>query len=104
MPWESDGEEEPDMPAFPSGIMKVRHGMLHSPEIDHRIRLQPDITFFGEKLSDEFDKALAEDRPLVDLLIVIGTSLKVSPVADIPSRFTLPSAYDGKALIVPCFT
>jgi hypothetical protein len=27
LPWESDGEEEPDMPAFPSGIMKVCHEM-----------------------------------------------------------------------------
>ncbi|KAJ3548913.1 hypothetical protein NM688_g5240 [Phlebia brevispora] len=64
-PWESDGEEEPDVPAYPPGIMK------------------PDITFFGEKLTDDFDKALIEDRPLVDLLLVIGTSLKVSPVSEI---------------------
>lgn len=45
--------------------------------------LQPDITFFGEKLADEFDKAVLVDRDLLDLLIVIGTSLKVAPVADI---------------------
>ena len=43
---------------------------------------QPDITFFGEKLNDEFDRSLAEDRFKVDLLLVIGTSLKVSPVAE----------------------
>lgn len=48
--------------------------------------LQPDITFFGEKLTDDFDKALLEDRPSVDLLLVIGTSLKVSPVAEILSK------------------
>ena len=45
--------------------------------------MQPDITFFGEKLTDDFDKALAEDRDRVDLLLVIGTSLKVSPVAEL---------------------
>ncbi|PSR82593.1 hypothetical protein PHLCEN_2v6026 [Hermanssonia centrifuga] len=64
-PWEDDSEEEPDIPAYPPGIMK------------------PDITFFGEKLTDDFDKALLEDRPQVDLLLVIGTSLKVSPVSEI---------------------
>ncbi|KAG6333569.1 hypothetical protein ID866_5518 [Astraeus odoratus] len=44
---------------------------------------QPDITFFGEKLNDEFDRALLKDRDRVDLLLVIGTSLKVSPVSEI---------------------
>lgn len=44
---------------------------------------KPDITFFGEKLTDEFDHYLAEDRDKVDLLLVIGTSLNVSPVAEI---------------------
>ncbi|KAJ7242887.1 DHS-like NAD/FAD-binding domain-containing protein, partial [Mycena haematopus] len=44
---------------------------------------QPDITFFGEKLKDHFDHSLAADRSQVDLLLVVGTSLKVSPVADI---------------------
>ncbi|KAI6167294.1 DHS-like NAD/FAD-binding domain-containing protein [Pisolithus thermaeus] len=48
--------------------------------------MKPDITFFGEKLSDEFDKALIEDRNKVDLLLVIGTSLKVSPVSEILSH------------------
>lgn len=48
---------------------------------------QPDITFFGEKLSDEFDRSLLADRQEIDLLIVIGTSLKVSPVSDIIGRF-----------------
>ncbi|TFY54026.1 hypothetical protein EVJ58_g9106 [Rhodofomes roseus] len=63
--WNSDQSDEPDPPEFPPGIMK------------------PDITFFGEKLSDEFDKALLEDRQQIDLLIIIGTSLKVTPVSDI---------------------
>jgi NAD-dependent histone deacetylase SIR2 len=45
---------------------------------------QPDITFFGEKLTDGFDRALEEDRERVDLVLIIGTSLKVSPVAEVP--------------------
>jgi NAD-dependent SIR2 family protein deacetylase len=44
--------------------------------------LQPDITFFGEKLTTEFEDALLADREVVDLLLVIGTSLKVAPVSD----------------------
>ncbi|KAJ7612505.1 SIR2-domain-containing protein [Mycena polygramma] len=63
--WDSDDEDESDGPTYPPGIMK------------------PDITFFGEKLTDNFDHSLAADRNQVDLLLVIGTSLKVSPVADI---------------------
>ncbi|KAJ7442252.1 DHS-like NAD/FAD-binding domain-containing protein, partial [Mycena latifolia] len=63
--WDSQDEDESDGPTYPPGIMK------------------PDITFFGEKLADRFGDLLAQDRNEVDLLLVIGTSLKVSPVADI---------------------
>lgn len=47
---------------------------------------QPDITFFGEKLNDEFDRLFFADRDEVDLLLIIGTSLKVSPVSEILSQ------------------
>ena len=40
--------------------------------------MKPEITFFGEKLPPRFDEAM-EDLEDVDLLIVIGTSLKVAP-------------------------
>lgn len=39
--------------------------------------MQPNITFFGEKLTDKFEKLLLVDREDVDLLLVMGTSLKV---------------------------
>ncbi|UZJ56450.1 hypothetical protein CBS101457_005770 [Exobasidium rhododendri] len=45
--------------------------------------MKPCITFFGEKLSDEFDQNLLLDRNEVDLLIVMGTSLKVAPVSEL---------------------
>lgn len=46
--------------------------------------MKPDITFFGEPLSDAFhDRLTKHDRNLVDLVVVIGTSLKVAPVSDI---------------------
>lgn len=48
--------------------------------------MKPDITFFGEALPDEFSKRLTEnDRDKVDLVVVIGTSLKVTPVSEIVS-------------------
>lgn len=46
--------------------------------------LKPDITFFGEALPDTFhDRIVGHDKDLVDLVIVIGTSLKVAPVSDV---------------------
>ena len=47
--------------------------------------MKPDIVFFGEGLGDEFHTAVAKDKDEVDLLIMIGSSLKVRPVALIPS-------------------
>ncbi|KAJ9224405.1 hypothetical protein DTO169C6_3236 [Paecilomyces variotii] len=47
--------------------------------------MKPDITFFGEDLPDEFGRRLIHhDRDKADLVIVIGTSLKVAPVAEVP--------------------
>lgn len=48
--------------------------------------MKPDIVFFGESLPSEFYRNLEEDSEKVDLLIVIGSSLKVRPVALIPSH------------------
>lgn len=47
--------------------------------------LKPDIVFFGEGLPDEFHDSMSLDKSECDLLIVIGSSLKVKPVALIPS-------------------
>ncbi|KAK5652755.1 hypothetical protein OQA88_9608 [Cercophora sp. LCS_1] len=64
--YDSNSDSEFDTPSNNSGVMK------------------PDITFFGEQLPDEFSKRLTEhDRDLVDLVIVIGTSLKVAPVSEV---------------------
>ncbi|KAJ2911871.1 hypothetical protein MD484_g8544, partial [Candolleomyces efflorescens] len=74
--WEESESEDDHLPPplYPAGIMK------------------PDITFFGEKLDDVFEKTLEEDRDQVDLLLVIGTSLKVAPVADILSH--IPHSFE----------
>uniref|UniRef100_A0A915CWR3 Deacetylase sirtuin-type domain-containing protein n=1 Tax=Ditylenchus dipsaci TaxID=166011 RepID=A0A915CWR3_9BILA len=46
--------------------------------------IKPNIVFFGEDLSDKFHLQMGEDQDKVDLLVVIGSSLKVQPVALIP--------------------
>lgn len=45
--------------------------------------IKPDITFFGQALDSEFDESLYRDREDVDLLVIIGTSLKVAPVSEV---------------------
>ncbi|KAI2610596.1 SIR2-domain-containing protein [Hypoxylon sp. NC1633] len=61
---DDDDDEEYDVPE--PGIMK------------------PGITFFGEELPDEFsDRLTKHDRDIADLVITIGTSLKVAPVSEV---------------------
>ena len=46
--------------------------------------MKPDITFFGEALPSTFhDRLVKHDLALVDLVLVIGTSLKVAPVSEV---------------------
>ncbi|MCJ1308123.1 NAD-dependent histone deacetylase sir2 [Agyrium rufum] len=46
--------------------------------------MKPDITFFGEDLPEKFhDRITKHDKDVVDLVIVIGTSLKVAPVSEV---------------------
>ncbi|KAI9644685.1 NAD-dependent histone deacetylase sir2 [Ciborinia camelliae] len=46
--------------------------------------MKPDITFFGEQLPDTFSDRLSKiDKDQVDLVITIGTSLKVAPVSEV---------------------
>lgn len=48
--------------------------------------MKPDITFFGEQLpNDFFDRLKEHDREKVDLVVVMGTSMKVAPVSEIPN-------------------
>lgn len=43
--------------------------------------VKPDIVFYGENLPDRFHKLVKQDFPKCDLLIIMGTSLKVYPFA-----------------------
>lgn len=48
--------------------------------------MKPDITFFGESLPRAFHDNINRDLRECDLIISIGTSLKVAPVADIVDK------------------
>ncbi|KAL5332928.1 hypothetical protein BJX70DRAFT_392585 [Aspergillus crustosus] len=64
--------------------------------------MKPDITFFGEDLPDEFGhRLLHHDRDKVDLVIVVGTSLKVAPVAEVPGVLPshVPQIYISRTLL-----
>lgn len=66
---------------------RQRHSDSSSDEDDNIPQpgvMKPDITFFGEALPDHFSERLTNhDKDLVDLVIVIGTSLKVAPVSEV---------------------
>jgi len=55
------------------------------PDGEEMAVIKPDIVFFGESLPDEFHDSMAADKDKCDLLIVMGSSLKVRPVALIPN-------------------
>jgi len=48
--------------------------------------VKPDIVFFGEGLPERFFTLMKNDFEQCDLLIIIGTSLKVQPFASIVNR------------------
>lgn len=56
----------------------------HAYDIPEAGVMKPDITFFGEQLPNAFFDRLAEHGASCDLVIVIGTSLKVRPVSEMP--------------------
>ncbi|CAL1545658.1 unnamed protein product [Lymnaea stagnalis] len=55
------------------------------PSSNQNAVMKPDIVFFGESLPEHFHNQMAADKDECDLLIVIGSSLKVRPVALIPN-------------------
>ena len=73
----SSSISEDNMEAGPSQQFSASTlpGLPGSPEVAPIMK--PDIVFFGEGLGDEFHNAVAADKEHVDLLIMIGSSLKV---------------------------
>jgi len=50
--------------------------------------VKPKITFFGEAMPSRFNMLVREDFPKCDLLIIMGTSLAVSPFCHLVSKVT----------------
>ncbi|XP_039616524.1 NAD-dependent protein deacetylase sirtuin-2 [Polypterus senegalus] len=48
--------------------------------------VKPDIVFFGENLPARFFSSVQSDFPACDLLLIMGTSLKVQPFASLISK------------------
>eukprot|EP00804_Cyclotella_cryptica_P005767 CCRYP_000090-RA/>CCRYP_000090-RA protein AED:0.05 eAED:0.05 QI:192/1/1/1/1/1/4/798/354 len=46
--------------------------------------IKPDIVFFGEVMPNRFSQLVHDDVASTDLIIVMGTSLLVAPVANVP--------------------
>ena len=72
-------------PMFWSYLLKVIPRCPSCPPDCEFNILKPDIVFFGESLPEEFQQ-FELDKDECDLLIVMGSSLIVRPVAIIPSR------------------
>lgn len=93
---DSDDEDDPDgqydIPE--AGVMKVRtlqYLPIGTRVADHAC--QPDITFFGEQLLNTFfDRLTEQDRTKVDLVIVVGTSMKVAPVSEMYEQLIIHSS------------
>ncbi|KAH9498905.1 NAD-dependent protein deacetylase sirtuin-1 [Bulinus truncatus] len=72
----------------PRPFFKFAKVIPHCPKCPSSIPsavMKPDIVFFGESLPEHFHNQMAADKDECDLLIVIGSSLKVRPVALIPN-------------------
>lgn len=51
--------------------------------------LRPTVTFFGEKVTDKVAKMIERDAAKADLLLVMGTSMQVAPMSQLP-RYMRP--------------
>lgn len=60
--------------------------------------LKPNITFFEDPITDTYQTRLELDKQKVDLLIVVGTSLKVAPIHQMLYQIppTVPQIYISK--------
>lgn len=84
-------------------VLQVVPRCPHCPDIPLAI-MKPDIVFFGENLPEMFHRAMKQDKDEVDLLIVIGSSLKVRPVALIPSTFCSSYVHELRMFLLSSYT
>jgi len=65
--------------------------------------IKPNITFFGEPLPEQVNRHIKEDTKDADLVLVIGTSLKVAPVSKIIQMIphTVPRVLINREILLP---
>jgi NAD-dependent SIR2 family protein deacetylase len=74
-------------------VIKPKLDSKHIPQCEvcndptGKMFLKPDIVFFGEALPDSFRAHIRQDVKEADLLIVMGSSLRVQPVALVPRTY-----------------
>lgn len=66
-----------------SSLIANEHGLPFVDPIFDKGCMKPDIVFFGEKLPTHFFDTIEADVEKCDLVLVMGTSLKVAPVSRI---------------------
>merc|ERR1711972_148663 len=68
--------------------------------------IKPDIVFFGEGLPNKFFEALEEDghsdKNNVDLILVIGSTMKVSPVNQVPMSIDNKRDHEIPTILINC--
>uniref|UniRef100_M4BLU3 Deacetylase sirtuin-type domain-containing protein n=1 Tax=Hyaloperonospora arabidopsidis (strain Emoy2) TaxID=559515 RepID=M4BLU3_HYAAE len=72
--------------AIREDVLNQRVPMCKSCSLPHGI-IKPDIVFFGESLPRRFHDSIKSDGGEADLVLVMGSSLKVNPVRSIVGRF-----------------
>ncbi|KXT03970.1 hypothetical protein AC578_9286 [Pseudocercospora eumusae] len=82
-------EKDLHQPQMPQKNSKAKYSSADSDSDDDIPEpgvMKPDITFFGEQLPEDFFTRFTDiDAKDTDLVIVIGTSLKVAPVSEMPN-------------------
>ncbi|KAH3674996.1 hypothetical protein WICPIJ_009382 [Wickerhamomyces pijperi] len=83
---------------------KKRPKMLAKHDFQTYGVIKPDITFFGEDLPTRYFETVDDDIEKCDLLIIIGTSLQVSPVNEIASKMPhhIPQILINKDPLLHC--
>lgn len=65
--------------------------------------MKPGVTFFGEKLKDQVTKCMEKDYAKVDALLVMGTSLSVTPMSKMIHYFppSIPRILINQTIVQP---
>lgn len=92
--------------AIEAVVGDLKEGLLPPLCLDCGEPLKPDVVLFGEPLAPDYTEALEEARR-ADLIMVVGSSMQVSPANELPSMCEnlviinrAPTFYDRQARVV----